>query len=140
MRHFFAFVLACIALVSHGAAAQERQAPREPRLTAAQLNGEWTGTLVLDNSSPRLTLVFDARDSTFTGKVYDDSDLMGEMEDGRISGNKVHFKLGRFDFTGAVTGARMDVDLIVYNGSTRKLSLTRTPSRGVERRPSPLGR
>lgn len=132
MRYVFAFVLACIALGSRRAIAQDARDARDARerqLTRTQLTGEWTGTLGLDNRSPRLALVFDAKDSTFTGKVYDDGDLMGDMEDGRISGNKVHFKLGRFDFTGTVSGARMDVDLIVYNGSTRKLTLMRTPPR-----------
>jgi len=104
---------------------------QEPQqLTPKQLNGEWTGTLVLDNSSPQLALVFEVKDSTsFSGKVYNDGEVMGEMEDGRITGNRVHFKLGQLDFTGTVNGPKMQVDLIVYNGSLRKLTLTKTPER-----------
>ena len=97
-------------------------------VTRASLNGEWTGTLVLDNSQPRIALVFTLTDSTFAGKVYSDSDLMGEMEDGSLAGNRVHFKLGRLDFTGAIIGSRMTVDLIVYNGSTRNFTLVKTPT------------
>ena len=100
----------------------------QPPVTRASLNGEWTGTLVLDNSQPRISLVFALTDSAFAGKVYSDSDLMGEMEDGSLVGNRVHFKLGRLDFTGVITGARMKVDLIVYNGSTRNFTLVKTPS------------
>jgi hypothetical protein len=94
-------------------------------LTPAQLNGDWRGTLVLDNSSPQLVLEFNVTDSTFAGKVYADGDLMGPMEQGSRDGNRVHFKVGRFDFTGVVTGARMKIDLIVYNGSTRTFTATK---------------
>ena len=65
-------------------------AAAQQTVTRASLNGEWTGTLVLDNSQPRIALVFTLTDSTFAGKVYSDSDLMGEMEDGSLTGNRVH--------------------------------------------------
>ena len=94
---------------------------------AVVINGSWTGTLVLDNSSPRIELVIDASDSLVTGKVYSDGVLMGPMEEGSRVGNKIHFKLDRLDFTGVVTGGRMAVDLIVYNGAHRALTLLRTP-------------
>ena len=96
-------------------------------LSASTLNGEWTGVLVLDNSQPRISLVFAITDSTFAGKVYSDASFMGDMEEGSLSGNRVHFKIGRLDFTGVVTGVHMKVDLIVYNGSTRHFTLTKTP-------------
>ena len=103
-------------------------AEAQQTVTRASLNGEWTGTLVLDNSQPRIALVFTLTDSTFAGKVYSDSDLMGEMADGSLAGNRVHFKVGRLDFTGRITGSRMTVDLIVYNGSTRNFTLVKTPT------------
>jgi hypothetical protein len=103
-------------------------AAAQPTVTRASLNGEWTGTLVLDNSTPRIALVFALTDSTFAGKVYSDSDLTGEMEDGSLVVNRVHFKLGRLDFTGVITGSRMKLDLIVYNGSTRNFTLVKTPT------------
>jgi len=96
-------------------------------LSRAALNGEWTGVLVLDNSQPRISLVFALTDSTFEGKVYSDATLMGPMERGSFDGNRIHFTLGRLDFTGVVDGPRMKVDLIVYNGSTRTFVLTKTP-------------
>ena len=122
MRRFLTFVSACAAItvVTTSARAQET-------LTHAQLNGEWTGTLALDNSTPRLALVFALTDSTFAGKVFADGTLFGEMEKGTVVGNRVHFKVDRFDFTGVVTGARMKIDLIVYNGSTRTLTVIKTP-------------
>jgi len=101
------------------------RAQQPPSSTA--LNGEWTGTLVLDNSQPRVTAVFAITDTSFAGKVYSDGTLLGDMEDGSVSGNRVHFKLGRLDFTGVMTGLHMKVDLIVYNGSTRTFMLTKTP-------------
>jgi hypothetical protein len=107
------------ALLSAGAARAQ------DALTPKQLNGEWRGTLVLDNSSPQLALEFSVTDSTFAGKVWADGDLMGPMEGGTLDHNRVHFKVGRFDFTGVVTGGRMKVDLIVYNGSTRTFSATK---------------
>jgi hypothetical protein len=97
-------------------------------VTHAALNGEWTGTLVLDNSQPAVSMVFRLTDSTFAGKVYNDGTLMGDMERGTLSGNIVHFKVGRFDFTGTISSTRMTVDLIVYNGSTRRFVATKVPS------------
>lgn len=104
-----------------------------PRLLGAQqsvsraaLNGEWSGVLVLDNSEPRISLVFALTDSTFEGKVYSDGAVMGPMEGGTLTGNRVHFTLGRLDFTGTVTGVRMKVDLIVYNGTTRSFVVLKT--------------
>ena len=101
------------------------QVPSTP--AAVVINGSWTGTLALDNSSPHIELVIDASDSLVTGKVYSDGVLMGPIEEGSRAGNKIHFKLGRLDFTGAVAGSRMTVDLIVYNGTHRALTLLRTP-------------
>jgi hypothetical protein len=88
--------------------------------------------LVLDNSNPKLSLVFALTDSAFAGKVFLDGDLVGPMEGGSVKGATVHFKVGRFDFTGVVTGSRMKVDLIVYNGSTKNLTLTRVPDYPTE--------
>lgn len=100
------------------------------------LNGEWTGTLVLDNSSPRLSLVFEASDSSLTGKVYSDGDSFGLMEGLSLRGDTVHFTVDRLDFTGRVTGTTMTVDLIVYNGSHRNLTLKKTPELRSPSRPS----
>lgn len=91
------------------------------------LNGEWTGTLVLDNSKPYLALVFDATDSSLAGKVYSDGSLMGPMEKPSVRGDTVHFTIDRLDFTGRISGAAMNVSLIVYNGTTRTFTLRKTP-------------
>jgi hypothetical protein len=91
------------------------------------LIGEWTGTLVLDNSSPRVALVFDAEDTLLTGKVYSDASLLGPMEGLSLKRDTVHFKVDRLDFTGRINGPTMTVDLIVYNGSHRALTLKKTP-------------
>lgn len=96
-------------------------------VTREQLNGEWTGTLVLDNSSPRIALVFRLTDSTFAGVAYADGDSLGEMQDGSLVGNQVHFKVDRFDFTGTITGVSMKIDLIVFNGSTRTFVVRKSP-------------
>jgi hypothetical protein len=109
-------------LIAHAATAQVGRT-----LSPKRLNGEWTGTLALDNSSPRVALVFQLTDSAFAGKVYTDGQLMGDMQGGSVTGDTVHFKIDRLDFTGVVTGERMSVALIVYNGSTRNFSLTKTP-------------
>lgn len=100
------------------------QAPAIPR---SALNGEWTGTLVLDNSSPKLSVVFALTDTAFAGKVYVDGGLFGTMQDGSLNGSTVHFKVDRLDFTGVITGTRMKVDLIVFNGTTKQFTLTRVP-------------
>jgi hypothetical protein len=44
-----------------------------------------------------------------------------------VRGDTVHFTVDRLDFTGVVTGSRMRVALIVSNGSTRRLTLTKRP-------------
>ena len=134
MRKLLAMLGGFLVLGGAPAPAQQRQVSQPPQLTPGQLDGEWTGTLALDNSTPHLALVFAAKDSTFTGKVYNEGEVMGDMEDGRITGDRVHFKVGRLDFTGVVSGPRMQVDLIVYNGSTRKLRLIKTPD-GASRTP-----
>ena len=99
-----------------------------------ELKGEWSGTLVLDNSSPQVRLEFEQADSVLTGKVYTDGDLMGAMEKLTVHGDTVHFNVGRLDFTGVVSGNRMSVDLIVYNGTTRHLRLTKVPPLNPPRR------
>jgi hypothetical protein len=105
--------------------ASPARAQRE--VSRAQLNGEWTGKLVLDNSQPVVTFVFALTDTSFAGTVYNDGTSMGAMEGGTLAGNRVHFTVGQLDFTGVITGARMKVDLIVYNGTTRTFTVTKTP-------------
>jgi enterochelin esterase-like enzyme len=102
-------------------------APSAQTATPRSVNGEWTGTLVLDNSRPRISLVFFASDSTLAGNVYSDGDLLGPMNDLSCHGDTVHFTIDRLDFTGRIAGAVMSVDLIVYNGSHRDLTLRKTP-------------
>jgi len=102
-------IIAAASMVSGSPRSARAQQP----LTPATLNGEWTGVLTLDNSQPRIALVFAVTDSSFAGKVYSDASLMGDMEEGSVSGSRVHFKIGRLDFTGVVTGMHMKVDLIV---------------------------
>jgi len=121
MQRAAALCLAFLLSLAVPAAAQDAVTPKA-------ITGEWTGKLVLDNSAPLLTLVFQVSDSTFAGKVYSDGSLIGEMQDGSRSGSRVHFKLDRYDFTGVITGAGMKVDLIVWNGTTKTLTLTKTPA------------
>ena len=104
----------------------------QSQTTAARkaLSGEWTGTLLLDNSSPRLSLVFEATDSSLTGKTYSDGGSFGPMEGLSLHGDTVHFNVDRLDFTGRISGTTMTVDLIVYNGSHRSLTLKKTPELG----------
>jgi len=106
--------------------------------TRGCLNGEWTGTLVLDNSSPQLSFVFQLSDSGFAGKVSADGSRFGEMDGGTLSGNTVHFKVDRYEFTGTVKGASMKVDMVMWNGSTRTFTVTKT--REVQRDTSAVRR
>src|SRR5215831_3072214 len=99
----------------------------QPAGARRALLGEWTGTLVLDNSSPRLALVFEGGDSAFAGKAYSDGSLVGPMDELSLKGDTVHFKVDRLDFTGRISGTTMAVDLIVYNGTHRALTLKKTP-------------
>ena len=93
-----------------------------------KLNGEWTGTLVLDNSSPHLTLVFQLTDSTFAGKIYADGSLYGDMQEGSLNGDKFSFKIpGGLAMSGTVAVPTMKVDMVMYNGSVRALTLRKTP-------------
>ena len=96
------------------------------------LNGEWTGSLVLDNSRPDIAVVFEANDSTLAGRVYADGKLFGPMEGLSLADSVVHFKANGLDFTARVRGVVMAVDLIVYNGSHRDLKLTKTPDAPVK--------
>jgi enterochelin esterase family protein len=80
--------------------------------------------------------VFEANDSSLTGKVYSDGDSFGPMEGLSLRGDTVHFTVDRLDFTGRVTGTTMTIDLIVYNGSHRNLTLRKTPELRSPERPS----
>jgi hypothetical protein len=99
-------------------------------VSRAQLNGEWTGPIALDAGTQTLALVFRAGDSTLAGTVYSNGDRFGEMDGLGLSGNTVHFKLDRLDLTGVIEGTTMKVALIVYNGSTRNLTLKKTATIG----------
>jgi enterochelin esterase-like enzyme len=122
-------VAVAVAALTMTVTAPARAQSPGPRRTVI---GEWTGTLVLDNSSPRVSLVFDSADSALVGKVYSDGGLLGSMEELSLKGDTVHFKVDRLDFTGRVGGVTMTVDLIVYNGTHRTLTLKKTPELGRE--------
>jgi hypothetical protein len=113
-----------IALVAAAPALAQRSVSR------ADLNGEWSGPIALDAGTQTLAVVFRATDSTLAGTVYSDGVTFGEMESPSLSANTVHFKLDRLDFTGVIDGTTMKVALIVYNGSTRNLTLKKVPSGG----------
>lgn len=93
----------------------------------AELNGEWNGPITLDAGTQTLALVFRATDSTLAGTVYSDGNKFGDMENVTLAGTTVHFKMDHLDFTGVIDGATMKVALIVYNGSTRNLTLKKVP-------------
>jgi hypothetical protein len=113
-----------VALVATAPALAQRSVSR------ADLNGEWSGPIALDAGTQTLALVFRATDSTLAGTIYSDGATFGEMEGLSLTGNTVHFKLDRLDFTGVIDGATMKVALIVYNGSTRNLTLKKVPTAG----------
>src|SRR5262252_2938690 len=119
--HRKALAIVALLLTSIASTSQAQSAVRRA------LIGEWTGTLALDNSAPRITLVFESNDSTLAGKAYSDGSVFGSMEELSLKGDTVHFKVDRLDFTGRVSGTTMAVDLIVYNGSHRALTLKKTP-------------
>jgi hypothetical protein len=116
-----------VALVATAPALAQRSVSR------ADLNGEWSGPIALDAGTQTLALVFRATDSTLAGTIYSDGATFGEMEGLSLTGNTVHFKLDRLDFTGVIDGATMKVALIVYNGSTRNLTLKKVPTAGGDR-------
>ena len=109
---------------------------RAQTVTRAALNGDWTGILSLDNTQPQISMVFQLTDSSFAGKVYDDGKLFGPMESGTLIGNVVHFKVDRFEFTGTISGTRMTVDLVVYNGTVRRFVATKMPGAQKDTSPS----
>lgn len=95
-------------------------------ITKADIVGEWTGALVLDNGTQNLALVFRAADTTLAGTVYSNGERFADMESPSLHGDTVHFTFQRLDFTGIVHGTTMAVALIVINGSTRHLTLLKT--------------
>jgi len=109
------------------AATIPRAAACQQTVTAAQLNGDWSGTLFLDNSHPVIRLSFAISDTAFAGEVYLDGQSMGKMTDGSIDGSRVHFRLDTYDLTGTVSGTAMRISLIMYNGSTRTFVATKNP-------------
>lgn len=108
-------IAAALALAPAAASAQK------PAL-AAKLPGEWDGDLALDAGVHHLALIFNRADSTVTGYVNDGGQSFGNMDDLKISGDTVRFSAQGLAFTGVVSGAKMDIDLIVFNGNHRKFS------------------
>jgi hypothetical protein len=116
--------IACIGLciVSAGAASAQQQ------VTRADVNGEWKGVLDLEGGRHDLSLVFELTDSAFVGWVYDTGRVFGQMERGTLSGDTVRFYIDQLAFTGVITGPKMTITLIVYNGGTRRFVATKKPS------------
>ncbi|HVT40580.1 MAG TPA: hypothetical protein VHE78_16170 [Gemmatimonadaceae bacterium] len=112
--------LGVLLLSAGGARAQER-------LTRAALSGEWEGSLALDAGVHPISLVFRLADTSFVGSVFDGGQEFGVMEHLALAHDTVHFIAGGLDFTGVVSGKRMKMALIVFNGSTRNFDLTRRP-------------
>lgn len=97
-------------------------------VSRADLTGEWSGPIALDAGTQILALVFRVADTTLAGTVYSDGKKFGDMESLSLIGNNVHFKIGQLDFTGLIEGPTMKVALIVFNGSTRNLTLKKIPA------------
>ncbi|HEV8235158.1 MAG TPA: hypothetical protein VGP84_11210 [Gemmatimonadaceae bacterium] len=134
MRNSLIRVLAggwSVALVAAAPALAQRSVSR------ADLNGEWSGPIALDAGTQTLALVFRATDSTLAGTIYSDGAKFGDMEGLSLTGSTVHFKLDRLDFTGVIDGATMKVALIVYNGSTRNLTLKKVATPGGDSAATP---
>jgi hypothetical protein len=106
-------------------------------VTRSTLAGEWTGPIALDAGTQNLAFVFRIADTTLAGTVYSDGAKFGDMEGVTLTANRVHFKLDRLDFTGTMEGPVMKVVLIVYNGSTRNLTLKKTPGSGSDSATTP---
>jgi hypothetical protein len=122
-------LIGCVGLALSASAAGAQTQPHHP--TRADLNGEWTGRLELEGGTHDLSLVFQLSDTAFAGVMYDAGRRFGDMESGTFSGDTVKFKIADLVFTGVMTGTTMKIDLIVFNGSTRKFVMTKkTTDRG----------
>jgi hypothetical protein len=96
-------------------------------VSRTELSGEWSGSIALDAGTQTVAAVFRVTDTTIAGTVYLDGKSFGDMDQPRLSRDTVHFKVGQLDFTGVIAGSTMKVDLIVFNGSTRRLTLKKIP-------------
>lgn len=101
---------------------RERVLSQQPDLRSA-LKGEWTGDLALDAGTHALSMEFQAADTALTGILYDGGQKFGTMEQLKLSGDTVSFNVQGLVFTGIVTGRRMNVDIIVFNGNHRKMTV-----------------
>lgn len=117
-----AFMLAIMAMIMIAGPALSQRA-----LSKADVAGEWTGPISLDAGTQTIALVFRVVDSTLAGTVYSNGEKFGDMTNVTLSGNTVHFKMQQLDFTCTIDGVTMKVALIVFNGSTRHLTLKKTP-------------
>lgn len=122
IRRVITGTLAWIALACLPSGALRAQ---QPHVTRSDVNAEWHGILELEGGTHNLAFVFKLTDSTFAGTVYDGGQNFGEMERGTFSGDTVKFTIDRLAFTGVITGTRMKIALIVYNGSTRNFVATK---------------
>ncbi len=125
--------LAALAFVLTPAGASAQRA-----VSKADVVAEWTGALVLDNGTENLALVFRAADTTLAGTVFSNGQRFADMENPSLHGDTVHFQFQRLDFTGVVHGTSMAVALIMFNGSTRHLTLLKTstaPDSAPSRKP-----
>lgn len=130
LRHLFlAAAMAAIPAVSRA---------QKPDL-ATTLPGEWDGDLALDAGVHHLELIFLRADSTVTGYVNDGGQSFGNMDGLSVSGDTVRFSVQGLAFTGVVRGAKMDIDLIVFNGNHRKFSAVKLDEKAKPERDDSSG-
>jgi hypothetical protein len=97
---------------------------QKPALQVA-LAGEWDGPLALDAGVHHLSLIFKLADTTLTGYALDNEQNFGSMDELKVSGDTVRFLVQGLLFTGVVSGRTMNIDLIVFNGSHRKMTVSK---------------
>jgi hypothetical protein len=81
----------------------------------------------MERGTQTVSLDLVVADSTVGGTVYLDGATFGTIERGTLRGDTLHFAVDRLDFTGLVAGRRMTLAIVVSNGSTRRVTLTKRP-------------
>src|SRR5437879_4403292 len=93
--------------------------------SAQDFQGTWEGKLTREGRQRTLTFVFQADGTSLSGKVLQDGDEFGDIQDVKLSGSTVSFRVERVDFSGVLDSDRLEITVKTPNGNSYKVRCVR---------------
>src|SRR5580765_7370636 len=90
--------------------------------------GWWQGVLPMARGDRPVVIVLKPRGiSVVTGMMYLDGEAFGQVEDGRVRGDSLTWRVFGYTFTALRAGDRISADAHVVHGAVHHLDLARAP-------------